>query len=170
MSLLVGDGCAIFKANGFYIFRRFCRHFIMQLTLFTDYALRVLMYAANKNEGLVTMKEISDFYSISPDHLRKVIHTLSKTGYINSYRGKKGGIELAMESDKILVGEVIKEMEGGEGIIDCEARDCLLTPDCILKGAISAAMKAFYAQLNQYTLSDIATGGRMQNYFGRINL
>ena len=128
------------------------------------------MYAANRDEGLVTMKEISDFYGISPDHLRKVIHALSKTGYINSYRGKKGGIELAMESDKIFIGEVVKEMEGGESIIDCEARDCLLTPDCILKVAISAAMKAFYAQLNRYTLHDIAAGRGMESYFGKINL
>ncbi len=142
----------------------------MQLTLFTDYALRVLIYVTNKDKGLVTMREISDFYGISPDHLRKVIHTLAKAGYINSYRGKKGGIELAVESDQVFVGEVVKEMEGGEGIIDCEARDCLLTPDCVLKGAINAAMKAFYAQLNHYTLNDIAKGGRIQSYFGRLNL
>lgn len=142
----------------------------MQLTLFTDYALRVLVYAANKQDGLVTMKEISDFYGISPDHLRKVIHSLAKSGYINSYRGKKGGIELALDPDQVFVGEVVREMEGGEAIIDCEGRDCLLTPDCILKGALNSGMNAFYTELNRYTLRDIAEGGRMQKYFTKINL
>jgi Rrf2 family nitric oxide-sensitive transcriptional repressor len=137
----------------------------MQLTLFTDYALRVLIYAARNSDVLVTMKEISDFYGISADHLRKVIHSLSKTGYIKSYRGKKGGLELAYGSENIRIGDVVRDMEGNPGIIDCEGRDCLLASDCSLKSVLNNGVNAFYAELNKFTLQDVAGSPRMNQFF-----
>jgi len=138
----------------------------MQLTLFTDYALRVLIFTANKKtDELTTMREISSFYGISPDHLRKVIHKLAQAGYINSYRGKNGGIKLAHESGEILVGEVIREMEGDSELVDCEGRRCLFVGGCSLRDTFGKGLQAFYHEMNQYTLSDIADDDRMKKPF-----
>lgn len=140
----------------------------MQLTLFTDYALRVLIYSAHKKGELATMREISDFYGVSAEHLRKVIHSLTKAGYLNSYRGAKGGIELAAPGSKIRVGDVVKDMQGSAPVIDCEGRDCLLSIDCVLKNALTKGMNAFYAELKNYSLEDIANNEPMRKYFSRI--
>ncbi len=136
----------------------------MQLTLFTDYALRVLIFTANKPSGeLATMREISEFYKISPDHLRKVNHKLSQAGFICSYRGKNGGIKLAHDAKKILLGEVIKIMEGGGELVDCEGRKCLYCGGCSLRETFNKGLSAFYNELNKFTLEDVAQDKRMKN-------
>lgn len=129
--------------------------FLMQLSRFTDYSLRVLLYLAINGNKRATLHEIAEFYPISLEHLRKVVHELSKSGYLNTYRGKKGGIELAKSLDAIKVGRVIQHFEGHNTFIDCSGLDCRLATVCTLKQALYEGQKALFDKLDEYTLADL---------------
>lgn len=125
----------------------------MQFSRFTDYSLRVLFYVATHNDRLTTLSEIASFYGISVEHLRKVVHHLSKSGYLQTFRGKNGGIRLAHTPEEINIGEVVIQTEGDTPMVDCFAQDCRLTPCCTLQGMFKEAQEAFYAVLKRYTLA-----------------
>lgn len=127
----------------------------MQLSRFTDFSLRVLLYLAINDSKRATLHEIADFYPISVDHLRKVVHKLSQSGYLNTYQGKSGGIELSRPPEEIRVGEVIREFEGHESFIDCSGIDCRLAGVCTLKVALKKGQQALFNALNEYTLADL---------------
>jgi Rrf2 family nitric oxide-sensitive transcriptional repressor len=131
----------------------------MQLTLYTDYSLRVLIYLSLYPEKLVTISEITDFYDISRNHLVKVVHNLSQKGFITSTRGKHGGIKLATAAENILVGQVVRATEPNFDMLACfdEHHDgsCRVLPLCKLKGVIDRATEAFLAGLDEYTLADV---------------
>ena len=127
----------------------------MQLSRFTDYTLRVLFYVATNNDRLTTLPEISGYYSISIEHLRKVVHCLAKSGYLKTFRGKNGGIQLAMQSDDINIGTVIGMSEGLKPLVDCESQKCCLIPVCSLQDVLAEAQDAFMNSLRKYTLTDL---------------
>lgn len=127
----------------------------MQLSRFTDYSLRVLLYLAINDGRRSTLHEIADFYPISVEHLRKVVHELSRSGYINTYQGKNGGMELAVPPGDIAIGEVIKHFEGHKSFIDCERLSCRLAQVCTLKSVLMVGQQALYDALNEYTLADL---------------
>ncbi len=130
----------------------------MQLTLYTDYSLRVLVYLGLKEEGLATITEISDNYEISRNHLVKVVHNLSNNGFIHTVRGKGGGMRLAFAPSDINIGTVVRATENNFNIVECFERDtssCPLTPVCALKGALKEASRNFLAVLDRYTLADV---------------
>ncbi len=132
----------------------------MQLTLYTDYSLRVLVYLGLKDEGLSTITEISDNYAISRNHLVKVVHNLSNNGFIHTVRGKGGGMRLAFSPDEINIGAVVRATENNFNIVECFERDdssCPITPVCALKGALKEASRNFLAVLDRYTLADVLT-------------
>lgn len=130
----------------------------MQLTLYTDYSLRVLIYLGLKDEGLATITEISDNYDISRNHLVKVVHNLSNNGFIHTVRGKGGGMRLAFSPEDINVGAVVRSTENNFNIVECFDREnstCPITPVCVLKGALKEASRNFIAVLDRYTLADV---------------
>ena len=127
----------------------------MQLSRFTDYSVRVMIYAAMFPERLVTLHEMSDFYDISLAHLRKVVHQLGKLGYLSTYRGKNGGMKLRLLPAEINIGKVIAELEGAKPLIDCVGLRCVVLPACGLPRVLKRAQKAFYDEINQYTLADV---------------
>ncbi len=130
----------------------------MQLTLYTDYSLRVLTYLGLKDEGLATITEISDNYDISRNHLVKVVHNLSNNGFIHTVRGKGGGMRLAFAPEDINVGAVVRSTEKNFNIVECFDREnstCPITPVCALKGALKEASRNFLAVLDRYTLADV---------------
>lgn len=127
----------------------------MQLLRFTDYSLRVLLYLAINDSKRSTLHEIAKFYPISIEHLRKVVHELSKSGYINTYQGKGGGMELAKPPSEILVGEVIQHFEGHETFIDCDRISCKLAPACTLKSVLQIGQRALYDKLNEFSIADL---------------
>ena len=132
----------------------------MQLTTFTDYALRVLISVGAKGEReLSTVAEISEQYGISKNHLIKVVHHLSKTGYLETSQGKGGGFRLARHPSKIRVGDVIRDAENHFELVPCfssgKKQDCAIEPACVLKRALREAMKAFLSVTDDYTLADL---------------
>jgi len=130
----------------------------MQLTFYTDYSLRVLMYLAVNRHRLVNISEIAERFAISRNHLVKVVHNLARGGFIKSYRGKGGGIELAREPAHINVGEVVRYTEGPPKLVECfdvEKDRCILSGACGLAEVIDEASDNFFTTLDRYTLADL---------------
>lgn len=126
--------------------------------MYTDFSLRVLIYlgAKEKNE-LSTIQAISDAYGISKNHLMKVTHELGKLGYIETIRGRGGGIRLAMDPKDINIGQVVRHTEDDFHIVecfDCKTNTCVISPVCGLKGALNRALFAYLKVLDGYTLAD----------------
>ncbi|MGE7624214.1 RrF2 family transcriptional regulator [Viridibacillus sp. NPDC096237] len=130
----------------------------MRLTLYTDYSLRVLLYLGARNiEDLSTIKEISEAYGISKNHLMKVTHELGKLGYIETVRGRGGGIRLALNPEDIVIGKLVRQTEEDFYLVDCfnpESVGCIISPVCSLKGALNKALHAYIAVLDEYTLAN----------------
>jgi len=134
----------------------------MQLSRFTDYSLRVLFYVATHNDRLCTLAEIANYYDISIEHLRKVVHSLAKSGELETFRGKNGGIRLRPPASEINIGEVIAQTEGINPLINCSAQQCCLTGICSLEQALAEAQLAFMNVLKKYTLADMLRHPKMQ--------
>lgn len=150
----------------------------MRLTSYSDYALRSLIYLAVKprSDEIVNISDIAQAYNISKNHLTKVIHQLGKLGYIDTVRGKNGGIRLSMHPKQINIGQLIRHTESDFALVQCfeEIKDknkdttliptvnfsttstsyCAIAPACTLKSAIAEAAEAFMAVLDRYTLDD----------------
>ena len=128
----------------------------MRLTTFSDYALRVLMYAA-ASDRLITIEETAKTYNISRAHLMKVVNILTRTGYIKGVRGRSGGFTLAKRPKDINLGEVVRATEPDFALVECFATDsqCIITKRCRLPVVLNEALNSFIATLDKYTLSDI---------------
>jgi Rrf2 family nitric oxide-sensitive transcriptional repressor len=129
----------------------------MQLTLYTDYALRVLMYLATHPDTKTTVDELAEHFHISRNHLVKVVHRLGCLGYIASKRGRGGGIVLAHPPHKVRVGQVIGAIENMRlaQCFDARRDACRLTACCALKHALQLAGHTFFHTLDQWTLRDL---------------
>ncbi len=130
----------------------------MQLTRFTDYSLRVLMYLGGQFDKRVTIREIAEKYGVSENHLMKVVHKLGAHGYIVTVRGRGGGMRLARRPERINLGDVVRDMEENMDIAECfgvGAKSCTLLPSCTLKSVLVEARKCFLATLDMYRLSDL---------------
>jgi Rrf2 family nitric oxide-sensitive transcriptional repressor len=130
----------------------------MRLTSFSDYSIRVLIYLATQNkEQLTNIKEISEIYHISKNHLMKVVYNLGKLGYIETIRGRNGGFRLAKAPAEINIGEVVSQTEEDFHLVECfnDHDNCVISPVCSLKFILNSALDAFIQALHQYTLEDI---------------
>lgn len=130
----------------------------MQLTSFTDYALRVLLYLGKEQHKQATVREISDFHNISYNHLIKVVHQLSLHGYILSEKGRHGGISLARPTAEIMIGNVVRDMEPTMKIIECipeKKPACVIVNECRLQGVLNKAMQKFLDELDSKSLQDL---------------
>lgn len=129
----------------------------MHITRYTDYSLRVLIYLAVQGDRLATIQEIADSYDISKNHLMKVVHQLNIKGYIETVRGKKGGLKLRMAAEDINVGVLVRETEHDLSVVECftSKNACKITPVCGLKPMFGEALQAFLSVLDKYTLKDV---------------
>jgi Rrf2 family nitric oxide-sensitive transcriptional repressor len=130
----------------------------VRLTTFSDYALRVLLYAATAGDRLITIEETAKVYGISRAHLMKVVNALTRTGYLKAVRGRSGGLLLDRRPEDIRLGEVIRLVESDFALVECFAPDnqCILTARCGLPKILNEALNAFIKTFDRYTLSDIA--------------
>lgn len=133
----------------------------MQLTQFTDYSLRVLIYLARlPAPGVATVPEIARHHGISRNHLVKVVHNLACQGFILTTRGKGGGMQLARPPRMIGVGEVVRVTEPHMNLVECfepKLNECRIVRGCFLKAILHEARRSFMAVLDQYTLADAAS-------------
>jgi Rrf2 family nitric oxide-sensitive transcriptional repressor len=129
----------------------------MRLTTYTDYTMRVLVYLSLHRQELVTISDVARSYNISQNHLMKVVHQLALNGYIETIRGKGGGMRLAREPEDINLGELTRITEGNHGLLECTdgPSSCCIQPACALVGILREAHAALYAVLEEYTLADL---------------
>ena len=129
----------------------------MRLTNFSDYALRLLMFAAAQTDRLITIEETAELYGISRAHLMKVANQLTRSGFLKAVRGRSGGLALAKLPHKIRLGDVLRATEPDFALVECfgAENDCLITPRCRLRGALNNALSAFMRELDGYTLADL---------------
>src|SRR5665213_684612 len=133
----------------------------MRLTFYTDYSLRLLMYSALKGNDLVTIKEVSDVYGISKNHLMKVAFKLGRAGFLETVRGRNGGLRLARKPEQIGLGEVVRVTEEDFTIVECfdsATNSCAITRPCRLRGILRKALDAYFAVLDEFTLADLTQG------------
>lgn len=131
----------------------------MQLTLFSDYSLRVLLYLTMHRDRRVALSEISAAYGISQHHLVKVVQRLIGEGLVESARGRGGGLKIGREPADINVADVVRLTEPHMNLVECfdeRANTCPIDPACGLKQALLRAQRAFLKELAAHTLADFA--------------
>ncbi|MBL8659124.1 MAG: Rrf2 family transcriptional regulator [Rhodospirillales bacterium] len=130
----------------------------MRLTAYTDYALRVLMYLGLRRAGIATIQEIAEQYGISRNHLMKVAHELGRLGYVETIRGKHGGLRLGRRPEDITLGEIVRNVEPDMALVECfksAGVHCRIVRGCLLKHVLQEALDRFLDTLDRYTLADL---------------
>lgn len=125
----------------------------MRLTRYTDFAMRVLLYLGRHPEQMCSIAEIAKAYGVSQNHLMKIVSDLAGAGYVESVRGRNGGIRLARAPAEINVGAIIRHTEDDFDLVGCGA--CIIAPACGLTGVLDEALTAFMAVLDRYSLADV---------------
>ncbi|TNF18265.1 MAG: Rrf2 family transcriptional regulator [Rhodobacteraceae bacterium] len=131
----------------------------MRLAAFTDYGLRVMMHLAGSPGQAVSTGQIAEEFEISQHHLAKVVQDLGRGGFVNSQRGRSGGLQLARPAQTITLGEVVRHLEQRFAMVECLREDggsCVLKPRCRLKPRLAAAREAFMSELDRSTVADCA--------------
>ncbi|MCP5364132.1 MAG: Rrf2 family transcriptional regulator [Hyphomicrobiales bacterium] len=141
----------------------------MRLTTYTDYALRVLIYLGLRGGALATIQEIADQYGISKNHLMKLVHQLGQLGYVETVRGKSGGLRLGRRPEAITVGEIVRHMEPDMALVECfrsSEVQCRIVEGCVLRDALEEALDRFLGTLDGYTLADLLVpAGKLSSAF-----
>lgn len=125
----------------------------MKLLRITDYALRVLIYVAERPGRRCSVPEIAATHRISAHHLVKIVHQLGRLGYLDTVRGRGGGVSLRTPPDQINLGALVRRFEGDDPVVDCNS--CILRGNCKLACTLKRSEEAFYARLEQETLADV---------------
>jgi Rrf2 family nitric oxide-sensitive transcriptional repressor len=135
----------------------------MRLTDYTDYSLRVLLYLCVRPSGLSTIQEISDAYGISKNHLMKIVQQLGELGWVETVRGRNGGLRLSSRSRELTIGDIVRKTESDFALVGCFADQedatrprCVIQPNCRLRGVLAAARDAFLAELDKHTVGELA--------------
>jgi Rrf2 family nitric oxide-sensitive transcriptional repressor len=127
----------------------------MRLTRYTDYSLRVLIHLALHDGRLCSIGEIARTYDISHNHLMKVVNALSRDGFVETVRGRSGGMRLARAAEEISVGDVVRHTEEGFELSECSG--CSLSPACGLTGVLAEGVAAMLRVFDAYTVADLLT-------------
>lgn len=134
----------------------------MRLTQQTSYSIRILLYCAANPGSNSRIKDIASTYSISELHLFKIMHVLVESGFVETIRGRNGGIRLARSATEISIGDVVRATESNFFLTDCfdtTNRDCPLVDSCGVNKILSEALRAFFSVLDSYTIADVAKDG-----------
>ncbi|MGD9942905.1 MAG: Rrf2 family transcriptional regulator [Burkholderiaceae bacterium] len=135
----------------------------MRLTLYTDYALRVMMFLAVRHASgaLSRIDEIAQAYGISRSHLTKIVHELGQSGMVETLRGRAGGLRLSRPPEAITIGEIVRLAEKDFAVVSCHdptaGVPCAIEPACHLRGALARATEAFLRELDRTTLAQSVT-------------
>jgi Rrf2 family nitric oxide-sensitive transcriptional repressor len=128
----------------------------MRLSRFTDYSLRVLMLTAARTRERPTVAAAASTFGISRNHLMKVVHHLAKAGWLDTSRGRGGGLSLARPASEITVGEIVRSTERELGpALSFDCAHCMVASACRLNGVVEEAADAFYGVLDRYSIDDL---------------
>ncbi|WAC25491.1 RrF2 family transcriptional regulator [Ancylobacter sp. SL191] len=129
----------------------------MRLTRYSDFAMRVMVYLAARDEGPCSVAEIAGAYGISQNHLMKVMNDLGRAGFITAARGRRGGFRLARPAETINMGALLRHTEEDFALVDCP--NCRLGGCCALSAVLDEALAAFLGVFDRYTLADVMSRG-----------
>jgi Rrf2 family transcriptional regulator, nitric oxide-sensitive transcriptional repressor len=130
----------------------------MKLTRFSDYSLRILMFAALRDDLKFSVEEVAKVYGLSRHHAAKAVNFLTQSGYLRAQRGRGGGIRLGQKPHEICIGHLVRQTERGSPLVECfdaGSNTCPLIHACLLKQALGQAWTAFFKTLDRYTLADL---------------
>ncbi|MDV7141237.1 Rrf2 family transcriptional regulator [Tropicimonas sp. TH_r6] len=125
----------------------------MKLTRYSDYALRICLYLSSQTERLVPISEIVEAHEIPRSNVMKLAMDLVSAGFLESVRGRSGGLRLARAPAEILLGDILRRTEGEQPLVDCS--ECVLAPSCGLICILDSARRAFYDSLDAHSLGDV---------------
>lgn len=137
----------------------------MHINRFSDLALRLLMYLSSRAEPMqatVTVRAAATMFNVPYTHLVKVAHQLGQQGFLITSKGSGGGLRLARSAESISLGEIMRIVEPGDAVVDCNSQPCPLAGACLLKGALDSAYAAFLDKLDEYSLAEVARTPRLQ--------
>lgn len=143
----------------------------MRLTVYTDYSLRTMIYLALRPGALVTIQEISEAYGISRNHMMKVAHELGRREFVETVRGRGGGLRLKADPARITVGDIVRATEDDWRMVECfdaKRNRCVITPACQLKGILQEGLDAMFDVLDKYTLAQLVS--RQQELARRLGI
>ena len=130
----------------------------MRLNVGTDYGLRVLMFLLAEPGTRVQVDRMAEVFAVSSNHLNKVVQRLARAGFVDTFRGRSGGVALARRPGEINLGDVVRALEADFGVVECfldGGTGCCLSPACRLRGLVRQALDAFLGTLSKYTLADL---------------
>lgn len=130
----------------------------MRLTRYTDYAIRVLIYLGTREGQLSSIREIAMSFGISQNHLMKVAQDLAADGFVESVRGRNGGLRLARAANQINLGAVLRSTEALDELVACDG--CIIARRCDLPPILAEATKAFVSVFEKYTVADLVGRGQ----------
>nr|WP_306263755.1 iron-responsive transcriptional regulator RirA [Pararhizobium sp. IMCC3301] len=136
----------------------------MRLTRQTNYAIRMLMYCAANDGQLSRVGAIATAYGVSDLFLFKILQPLVEAGFMETVRGRNGGIRLAKPAGSISLLDVVKTTEENFAMAECfedDGTDCPLLGSCALNGALHEALDAFFAVLGRHTIDDLVVPNPM---------
>lgn len=144
----------------------------MRLTIQTDYALRILMFAAGNGGRRFSVEEVARVFDISRNHAMKIVQRLANAGYLRSYRGRSGGLTIGQAPETVPLGALVRFLEEDFALVRCQAADgqCPIDRDCGLRGALEGALEAFFTALDRHTLASVALGPRQWSLLARAGL
>lgn len=139
-------------------FKQYLKCIFMKLTVFTDYSLRVLLMLAVKRSELLTIAQVAAYFQISQAHLMKVTHALGRSGWVETVRGRNGGMRLSIDPEKLRLDQIVSYLEGNFEAAECftKTNTCQLSGACGLESALRQAELALTASLAQHTLASIS--------------
>ena len=135
----------------------------MRLTVYSDYAIRLLLYLGLKQGGLATIQDISKAYGISRNHLMKITHRLGRAGFVETVRGRGGGIRLSKSALQSTLGDLVRETEDDFQLVECfdaETSTCVIRDKCYVQPIMAEALAAYMAVLDRYTLGEVIAAHR----------
>jgi Rrf2 family nitric oxide-sensitive transcriptional repressor len=130
----------------------------MQISKFSDYGLRALMYLGARNGQVTKAEEVAEAFGISTNHVVKSLQALVGQGWVRSMAGRGGGYVFEGSASRIRVGEVVRQLEPNFDMAECfapEKNSCPLVPGCLLSTALDGAKAAFLAELDRYSVEDL---------------
>lgn len=129
---------------------------MIELTEATAIAIHAMIYISNRKNNVISLKEISEYFDISSNHLSKVLQRLVKAGYLTSIMGPKGGFQINPEKENATLLDIYEVIDG-----KFIPKNCLFASKkinsccCIMKPLLTSINSTFIDFMSSHKISSI---------------